>query len=84
MRNQPPGLRIISHCAGRNPGLHALTSDRENPGQQKVSAWLIDPSLVPIMGLPPKDPGDDEDENEEDEDDNGEEEERSVIRELDE
>jgi hypothetical protein len=54
--------------------------------QQKVSAWLIDPSLVPIMGLPPKDPDDDEDENEEDEDedDNGEEEEPSVIREPDE
>lgn len=32
-----------------------------SPVQQKVSAWSIDPSLVPIMGLPPKDPDDDED-----------------------
>ena len=33
--------------------------------QQKVSAWLIHSRLVPIMGLPPKDPHDDDDENEE-------------------
>jgi len=53
--------------------------------QQKVSAWLIDPSLVPIMGLPPKDPDDDEDDNEEDDEDDGEEEEEpAVIREPDE
>ena len=53
--------------------------------QQKVSAWLIDPSLVPIMGVPPKDPDDDDDENEEDEEDDGEEEEEpAVIREPDE
>jgi hypothetical protein len=51
---------------------------------QKVSAWLIDLSLVTIMGLPPKDPHDDDDENEEDEEDDGEEEERAVIREPDE
>ena len=51
---------------------------------QKVSAWLIDLSLVTIMGLPPKGPHDDDDENEEDEEDDGEEEERAVIREPDE
>jgi hypothetical protein len=85
------GLRIISHCAGRNPWLHALTYDRENPEadmispvQQKVSAWSIDPSLVPIMGPPPKYPDDDEDDNEEDDEDDGEEEEPAVIREPDE
>jgi hypothetical protein len=50
--------------------------------QQKVSAWLIHSRLVPIMGLPPKDPDDDEDENEED--DGEEEEEPAVIREPDE
>jgi hypothetical protein len=53
--------------------------------QQKVSAWLIHLRLVPIMGLPPKDPDDDEDENEEDDEDDGEEEEEpAVIREPDE
>ena len=51
---------------------------------QKVSAWLIDSSLVTIRGLPPKDPDDDDDENEEDEEDDGEEEEPAVIREPDE
>jgi hypothetical protein len=51
--------------------------------QQKVSAWLIHSRLVPIMGLPPKDP-DDEDENEEDDEGDGEEEEEpAVIREPD-
>jgi len=53
--------------------------------QQKVSGWLIHSRLVPIMGLPPNDPGDDEDENEEDDEDDGEEEEEpAVIREPDE
>ena len=52
--------------------------------QQKVSAWLIDSSLVTIMGLPPKDPDDDDDENEEGEEDDGEEEEPAVIRKPDE
>jgi hypothetical protein len=52
---------------------------------QRVSAWLIDSSLVTIMGLPPKDPDDDDDENEEDDEDDGEEEEEpAVIREPDE
>jgi hypothetical protein len=56
-----------------------------SPVQQKVSAWSIDPSLVPIMGLPPKDPDDDKDDNEEDDEDDGEEEEEpAVIREPDE
>ena len=49
---------------------------------QKVSAWLINSSLVTIMRLPPKEP--DDDENEEDEEDDGEEEESEVIREPDE
>ena len=52
--------------------------------QQKVSAWLINSSLVTIMGLPPKDPDDDDDENEEGEEDDGEEEEPAVIRKPDE
>jgi hypothetical protein len=54
--------------------------------QQKVSAWLIHSRLVPIMGLPPKDPHDDDDENEEDEedDDDEEDEEPAVIKEPDE
>jgi hypothetical protein len=55
-----------------------------SPVQQKVSVWLADSSLVPIMDLPPKDPEDDEDENEEDDEDDGEEEEPGVIREPDE
>ena len=50
---------------------------------QKVSAWLIDSSLVTIMGLAPKDPDDDDDENEEDEEDDSEEEDPAVIREPD-
>jgi hypothetical protein len=52
--------------------------------QQKVSASLIHSRLVPMMGLPPRDPDDDEDENEEDDEDGGEEEEPAVIREPDE
>jgi hypothetical protein len=55
-----------------------------SPVQQKVSAWLIDSSLVTIMDLPPKGPEDDEDENEDDDEDDGEEEEPAVIREPDE
>ena len=52
---------------------------------QKISAWLIDSSLVTVMGRPPKDPHDDDDENEEDEQgDSEEEEEPAVIREPDE
>jgi hypothetical protein len=49
---------------------------------QAVSAWLIESDL---MGLPPKDPHDDDDENAEDkEDDHEEDDEPGVIREPDE
>jgi hypothetical protein len=51
-----------------------------------VSAWLVESSLVTIIGLPPMDPDDDDDENEED-DEEGEdeqEEEPAVITEPDE
>jgi hypothetical protein len=54
---------------------------------QTVSAWLIDSRLVTIMGLPPKDPNDDDEVNEDEEDedeDEDEEEEPAVIREPDE
>ena len=47
-----------------------------------ISAWLVDRSLVTIIGvLPPRDPNDDDDEEEEDEKDEDEEEEPAVIRE---
>ena len=39
--------------------------------QQKVSASLIHSRLVPMMGLPPRDPDDDEDENEKEDDEDG-------------
>jgi hypothetical protein len=53
--------------------------------QQKGSASLIHSRLVPMIGLPPRDPDDDDDENEEDDEDDGEEEEEpAVIREPDE
>jgi hypothetical protein len=50
---------------------------------QNVFAWLTEMNL---MGLPPKDPHDDEDENEneQDEEDNDEDDEPAVIREPDE
>jgi hypothetical protein len=49
---------------------------------ESISAWLVDRSLVTIMGvLPPRDPNDDDDEEEEDEKDEDEEEEPAVIRE---
>ncbi len=56
---------------------------------QNVFAWLTESNL---MGVPPKDPHDDEDENEneneneneQDEDDNDEDDEPAVIREPDE
>ena len=52
---------------------------------QNVFAWLTESNL---MGLPPKDPHDDEDENEneneQDEEDNDEDDEPAVIREPDE
>jgi hypothetical protein len=49
---------------------------------ESISAWLVDRSLVTIIGvLPPRDPNDDDDEEEEDEKDEDEEEEPAVIRE---
>jgi hypothetical protein len=52
---------------------------------QKGSTWLVDPSLVTLVGLPPTNPQNDDDEDEEDEeDDDEEEEEPAVIREPDE
>jgi hypothetical protein len=49
---------------------------------ESISAWLVDRSLVTIMGvLPPRDPNDDDDEEEEDEKDEDKEEEPAVIRE---
>ena len=49
---------------------------------ESISAWLVDRSLVTIIGvLPPRDPNDDDDEEEEDERDEDEEEEPAVIRE---
>ena len=50
---------------------------------QNVSPW---PTESNLMGLPPKDPHDDEDENEneQDEEDNDEDDEPAVIREPDE
>jgi hypothetical protein len=50
---------------------------------ESISAWLVDRSLVTIIGvLPPRDPNDDDDEEEEDEKDEDEEEEPAVIREF--
>jgi hypothetical protein len=52
---------------------------------QKIATWLVDSSLIAVMGLLPKNPHDDDDEDEEDkEDDHEEEEEPAVIREPDE
>jgi hypothetical protein len=62
----------------------------EEPGMiprapQKVATWLVDSSLIALMGLPPKHPHDDDDEDEEDKEDDDEgEEEPAVIREPDE
>jgi hypothetical protein len=50
---------------------------------ESISAWLVDRSLVTIIGvLPPRDPNDDDDEEEEDEKDEDEEEEPAVIKEF--
>jgi hypothetical protein len=57
---------------------------------ENVLTWLVDVSLVTVMGdmLPPRDPNDDDDEDEEDEDEEEEDEDReegpAVIREPDE
>ena len=49
---------------------------------ESISAWLVDRSLVTIMGvLPPRDPNDDDDEEEEDQEDEDQEEKPPVIRE---
>ena len=50
---------------------------------QRASDWLVELSLVTVMGFPPKDPYDDDDEDEEDDEDD-EAEEPTVIREPDE
>jgi hypothetical protein len=53
--------------------------------RQNVSDWLVDSTLVTILGPPPKDPHDEDGENEEDEEDDDEEKrEPAVIREPDE
>ena len=53
---------------------------------ENVSPWLMEWSLVTIVGdtLPPRDPDDDDDEDEEDEEGDHEDEEQAVIREPDE
>ena len=53
---------------------------------ENISTWLVDWSLVTIMGntMPPRDPNDDEDEDEEDEEDEDRHEEPAVVREPDE
>ena len=53
---------------------------------ENVSIWLVDWSLVTIMGntTPPRDPNDDDDEDEQDEEDEGRHEEPPVVREPDE
>jgi hypothetical protein len=50
---------------------------------ESISAWLVNWSLLTIIGdvLPPREPNDDDDEEEEDEEDEDEEEEPPVIRE---
>jgi hypothetical protein len=51
-----------------------------------VSPWLVDGSVVTIMGntMPPRDPEDDEDDDLEDEDEDDRQDEPAVIREPDE
>jgi hypothetical protein len=53
---------------------------------ENISTWLVDWSLVTIMGntTPPRDPNDDDDEDEEDEEDEDRHEELAVVREPDE
>jgi hypothetical protein len=55
---------------------------------ENISTWLVDWSLVTIMGntMPPRDPNDDddEDEGEEDEEDEDQDDELPVVREPDE
>jgi hypothetical protein len=53
---------------------------------ENISTWLVDWSLVTIVGstMPPRDPNDDDDEDEEDEEDEDRHEEPAVVREPDE
>ncbi len=53
---------------------------------ENISSWLVDWSLVTIIGntTPPRDPNDDDDEDEEDEEDEDRHEEPAVVREPDE
>ena len=53
---------------------------------ETVSPWLVDGSVVTIMGntMPPRDPEDDEDDDLEDEDEDERQDEPAVIREPDE
>jgi hypothetical protein len=50
---------------------------------ENISSWLVDWSLVTIIGntTPPRDPNDDDDEDEEDEEDEDRHEEPAVVRE---
>jgi hypothetical protein len=50
---------------------------------ENIIIWLVDWSLVTIMGnpMPPRDPRDDEDENEEDDEEEKKHDEPAVIRE---
>jgi hypothetical protein len=74
-----------SHRLAPHPSMSA-TSNRTDMTvriPEDILAWLVDWSLVTIMGdmLPPRDPNDDDDEDEEDED---EEAEPAIIREPEE
>ena len=53
---------------------------------ENISTWLVDRSLVTIMGnmMPPRDPNEDDDEDEENEEDEDRYEEPAVVREPDE
>ena len=53
---------------------------------ENISTWLVEWSLVTIMGnmMPPRDPNDDDDEDEENEEAEDRNEEPAVIREPDE
>jgi hypothetical protein len=53
---------------------------------EDVSIWLVDWSVVTIMGntMPPRDPNDDDDDDAEDEDDNDDDLDPAVVREPDE
>jgi hypothetical protein len=67
----------------------ATSADNQESGMisrvpQKVFDRLFDPSLVTIMGLPPKDPSNDEEDEEDEQDEPDDEEEPAVIRDPDE